>query len=108
MTSEGLRRLESRVRVIHGLRRMVFVVFCASFGFLVLATAVPQKKEMEKLEGKLAATRQSERRVVAEQEQRRIELRALREDPSFLEIHARDRLDFCCEGERVLRFRRDP
>ena len=31
------------------------------------------------------------------------ELRALREDPAFLEIQARDRLDYCGEGERVLK-----
>lgn len=107
MTSEGLRRLESRVRVIHGLVRVVFVAFCASFGFLVVATAIPQKRELDKLEVKLAATKANERQVLAEQEQRRVELRALREDPSFLEIQARDRLDYCGEGERVLRFRRD-
>jgi cell division protein FtsB len=107
MTTDGLRRLESRVQVIQGLRRLVFILFCASFGFLVVATALPQKRLLDKLEGKLAATKQNERRILAEQSQRRIELRALREDPAYLEIHARDRLDYCGEGERVLRFRRD-
>jgi hypothetical protein len=43
--------------------------------------------------------------VVAQRDHRNIELRALREDPMFLEIHARDRLDYCREGERVLRFK---
>ncbi len=107
MTTDGLRRLESRVRVIRSLSRMVFILFCASLGFLVVATALPQKRELDKLEVKLAAAKQNERRILAEQAQRRIELRALREDPAYLEIHARDRLDYCSEGERVLRFRRD-
>jgi hypothetical protein len=34
-----------------------------------------------------------------------VELRALKEDPAFLEIHARDRLDYYREGERVLKFK---
>ncbi len=89
MNVEGLQRLESRVRLIQGMRRMVFVVFCASFGFLVVATAIPQRRELEKLELKLSASKVNERRILAEQEHRRIELRALREDPSYLEIHAR-------------------
>jgi hypothetical protein len=107
MNLEGLKRLESRVRVIQGMRRMVFIVFCVSFGFLVVATAIPQKRALDKLELKLAASKLNERRILAEQEHRGIELRALREDPAYLEIHARDRLDYCDEGERVLRFRRD-
>ncbi|MEI6175805.1 MAG: septum formation initiator family protein [Verrucomicrobiota bacterium] len=107
MDVAGLVRLESRIRVIQGVRRMVFIVFCASAGFLVVATAFPQKREMERLEAKLEAARENERRVVTEQEHRHIELRALREDPAYLEIQARDRLDYCQDGERVLRFRRD-
>ena len=107
MNVEGLQRLESRVRLIDGMRRLVFVAFCGSIGFLVMATAIPQKKELGKLELKLAASKLNERRVLGEQEHRHIELRALREDPSYLEIHARDRLDYCSEGERIFRFRRD-
>jgi cell division protein FtsB len=42
-----------------------------------------------------------------ERDCRNIELRALRQDRAFLEIQARDRLDYFREGERVLRFRRD-
>lgn len=108
MDVAGLLRLETRIRLVQVSGRIVFTAFCASLGFLVVATAFPQRRELEKLESKLDAARQNERKVVAEKEQRHIELRALREDPAFLEIQARDRLDYCLEGERVLRFRRDP
>lgn len=106
MNVDGLLRLESRIRVIQGMRSMVFIAFCASLGLLMVATAFPQKRELARLETKLEAAKQNERRVKSEQEYRRIELRALREDPAFLDIQARDRLDYCAEGERVLRFRR--
>jgi hypothetical protein len=80
---------------------------CVSLGFVVVATAFPQRRTLEKLESKRKLAQERERMVVAERDHRRIELRALREDPAYLEIHARDRLDYCREGERVLRFRRD-
>jgi hypothetical protein len=60
---------------------------------------------LDKLEAKLALVKERQREVVAQRDHRNIELRALREDPMFLEIHARDRLDYYREGERVLRFK---
>ncbi len=100
-----LTRLEARTRVIRGVERGVFVVFCMSIGFVVVATAFPQRRELEKLEAKLELAKQREATVNADREYHQIEHRALREDPSFLEIHARDRLDYYREGERVLKFR---
>lgn len=100
-----LTRLEARTRVLRGMQRGVFVVFCMSIGFVVVATAFPQRRELEKLEAKLELAKQREATVNADREYHQIEHRALREDPSFLEIHARDRLDYYREGERVLKFR---
>ena len=102
-----LTRLEARTRMIRGAGRLVFIAFGVALGFVVLATAMPQKRELEKLEARLILAQDRERLANAQREQRRIELRALREDPAYLEIHARDRLDYCREGERILRFRRD-
>ena len=105
--AEKLTRLEARTQVIQGAGRLVFVAFCVAAGFVVVATAFPQRRELERLEARLKDTELRGSRVEAERDHRRIELRALREDPEFLEIHARDRLDYCRENERVLRIRRD-
>lgn len=105
--SAKLTRLEARTRMIHGAGRFVFVCFGVALGFVVIATAVPQKKELSKLEDRLAQAQEREKIVLAQRDQRRIELRALREDPRYLEVHARDRLNYSQDGERVLRFRRD-
>jgi cell division protein FtsB len=102
-----LSRLESRSRLTKALVRYVFVVFCISLGFVVVATAVPQRKILKKLEAKVAEAKERERVALAERDHRRIELQALREDPAYLEIHARDRLDMCRDGEKVLRFKRE-
>lgn len=100
-----LTRLEARTRVIQGVERVVFVMFCMSLGFVVVATAFPQRRELEKLEAKLELAKQRESTINADREYHQVEYRALREDPLFLEIHARDRLDYYREGERVLKFR---
>ena len=98
-------RLEARTRVIRGAGRIVFVVFCMAIGFVVVATAFPQRRELERLEVKLKLAKEREAGIVADREYHQIEYRALREDPAFLEIHARDRLNYYRDGERVLKFR---
>ena len=105
MAGVKLTRLEARTRVIRGAGRIVFVVFCMAIGFVVVATAFPQRRVLEKLEAKLKLAKEREAGIVADREYHQIEYRALREDPAFLEIHARDRLNYYREGERVLKFR---
>lgn len=105
MAGVKLTRLEARTRVIQGAGRIVFVVFCMAIGFVVVATAFPQRRVLEKLEAKLKLAKEREATIVADREYHQIEYRALREDPAFLEIHARDRLGYYREGERVLKFR---
>lgn len=100
-----LTRMEARTRAIRGVSKVAFVGFCLSLGFVMVATAFPQKRELERLEAKLEEARERERQVIFERDCRKIELRALREDPSFLELHARDRLGYCRPGERVLHFK---
>ena len=107
MEAAKLTRLEARTRVIQGAGKLALFCCCLSLGFVVVATAIPQKRALERLEAKLELAKERERQVLAERDHRRIELRALREDPAFLELQARDRLDYCREGERVLRFKRD-
>ena len=105
MAGVKLTRLEARTRVIQGAGRIVFVVFCMAIGFVVVATAFPQRRVLEKLEAKLKLAKEREATIVADREYHQIEYRALREDPAFLEIHARDRLGYYREGERILKFR---
>jgi hypothetical protein len=100
-------RLEARTRAIRSAGRVMLVMFFMAIGFVVAATAFPQKRAMEKMEAKLEAAKLREIEALAEREYHQIEYRALREDPEFLEIHARDRLDYYREGERVLKFSRE-
>ncbi len=100
-----LTRLEARIRLIKNLNKLFVIFLAAAGGFVVVATAVPQHREMVKLEEKLEMAKQRESVVAADLEYHRIEHRALREDPTFLELQARDRLDYYRQGERILKFR---
>jgi cell division protein FtsB len=78
-----------------------------SFGCLVIAYAYPQKRENDKLQAKLHRAQEREIATLEIKQHREIELHALREDQAYLEIHARDRLNYYREGEKVLRFDRN-
>lgn len=103
--TEKLARLEARTRAIQGLGSLVFLLFCLSIGFVVVATAIPQRRKLDGLELKYSQVKEREAHWLAERERTEIELRALREDPEFLEIQARDRLDLYRPGEKVLRLK---
>jgi hypothetical protein len=107
MAASKLTHLEARTRVIQGAGKIALMACCLALGFVMVATAFPQRRTLAKLEANLKLAQQRERMVRAERDCRHIELLALREDPEFLELQARDRLDYFHEGERVLRFRRD-
>lgn len=100
-----LTRLEARTRVIQGVCRLAFLAFCLAIGFVVVATAVPQWRELDRVEAKLKQAELLEQRVKEDEDCQRIEYEALRQDPAFLDIHARDRLDYYREGERVLKIK---
>lgn len=99
-------RMETRTRVIRGMSQAVFLAFALAAGFVVAAMAVPEWRKLKHLRARLQEAEAVEREVMLERDHRQIELRAIREDPSFVEIHARDRLDYCRDGERVLRRRK--
>jgi len=104
-TPVKMHRMEARIRAIQGAGRLAMIAFSLSLGFVVVATAFPQQRELERLEEKLEEARAREAEVIDERDCAQIELKALREDPQYLELHARDRLGYAMPGERVLRFK---
>jgi len=102
-----LARMEARTKAIDGIRRMVFVVFCAAAGFVSVAIALPHRTKLAEMEIRLASAKKREVAALADRENQFTEHRAVREDPAFLEVHARDRLGLYREGEKVLKFRKN-
>lgn len=104
VTEKKLAQMESANRLIQGINKLLCVGLAVAFGLLIAATAAPQKRELEKLQAKLRVAQAREQESLDRKEYKEIELQALREDPSYLEIQARDRLNYYQQGEKVLRF----
>jgi len=107
ITAKKLANVETTTRLVRGINRCLCIAVAVAFGLLIAATSAPQKKEFEKLEVKLRQTEAREAEALAAKEHREIQLHALREDTAYLEVQARDRLNYYRPGERVLRFDRN-
>lgn len=107
LTPRKLARIEFSTRIFQGLTKLFWITTALAFGLLVTATAIPQKREYEKLLSTLRQTEIREAAVLARKTHKQIELHALREDKEYLEVQARDRLNYYRPGERILRFERD-
>ena len=106
-TAKKLASVEASTRLIRGINRILCFCVAIAFGLLIAATAAPQKEEYEKLQAKLRQTQAREEAALARKEHKDIQLQALREDTTYLEVQARDRLNYYRPGERILRFDRD-
>ena len=106
-TPKKIARIRSRTRFIAGLNKFLYLTTAVAFGFLIFATAIPEKQEYEKLQAKLKNLEEREQTTIDRRQYREIQLHALREDQSYLEVRARDRLNYYRDGERVLRFETD-
>jgi len=103
----GMTRIEKRSEFIRSLNRTVVAVLCLGVGVLVVASSVPERKQLAAKDLELTEVLSLEAEVREAKTACEIEHRALREDPEFLETMARDRLDYSQPGERVLRIQRE-
>lgn len=100
-------RLQAQTRAIRAVNGVVLCVFGLAVGSLAVATAIPQVHKRAEKELELARVLDRERQVIAEKDDRKASYEALRDDPEYLEIHARDRLDLYRPGEKIFRIERD-
>ena len=106
-TPKKLSRVMATTRVINGINKLLYMAAAGAFGLLIVATAVPQKRKFDEVQAKLQDIKEREEEVLEIKENREIELYALRQDQAYLEVQARDRLNYYREGEMILRFERD-
>lgn len=102
-----LRRLQAQTKAIRSINRLLFAIAGLLLGCVTVATWVPQRRELARLNERLAEAEREEREVLEEKYYRETELRAMRESVEFLELKARDRLNLRREGETVYRIRRN-
>ncbi|MBK1790365.1 FtsB family cell division protein [Persicirhabdus sediminis] len=81
---------------------LLVLVFCSA----VFASAIPHYLKLQEMETELAE--QKEREEVSMEKLDRIERmsRGIDEDPAYMELKGRDRLNLYKEGEKIFRFER--
>jgi len=99
-------RLRAQTGVIRAINGVLMCVVGLGVGAAVVATALPQQRQLDEKERQLEVVLEREREVVAEKEDKTASYKALREDREYLELHARDRLNLHREGETIYRIER--
>ncbi|MBK1829272.1 septum formation initiator family protein [Verrucomicrobiaceae bacterium R5-34] len=81
------------------------LLLTASCAFLV--AGLPHHRKLEKLRADLAEVQASEQAVIDQKDAKERELRAIEKDPAYLELIARDRLNYYKPGETIFRIERE-
>ena len=97
------RHLQARTAGIRIVNRAAFTIFLVTGCVAMAALSIPQMRKLRSLKEELARANAQEHHVRSHKEQKTRELTALRDDPAYLELVARDRLDLYRSGERVYR-----
>ena len=98
----------ARTRFMRKVNVVAVYVLCVIASTGVIASALPEFRSLQAAEDELALVMADEQAVSVQYDQQLREYRALQQDPEFLEIYGRDRLDLYKEGESVFRFSREP
>lgn len=101
------RKLCVRTKRMQQLNMVVFYLLVLLVCSITVVTAYPQLKQLARMEDELGDVMKHEQRAKDRQDQQFREYKALEQDPEFLEIIARDRLDLYRQGETIFRFSRD-
>lgn len=106
-TRKNVRRLKAHTRVIQATNRALFalILLCLAVGFFV--TYLPQKHQLLALQEQLSQTRERESQAQELLGNLEITLESLKNDPTYLEIQARDRLPWYRPGETIFRIERE-
>ena len=101
------RFLRVRTAGIRFLNQCAFVVLVLLGCVAVALLSVPQVKELKRLETEQTYALQQEEEALARKDQKRRELDAIRDNPEYLELIARDRLNLYRKGETIIRVHRE-
>lgn len=98
-----LARTQFLQRLNIGAFYLLLIIACGG----VTAKCLPEFRKLQSAEEELLLVQLSEAEINTQYDQQLREYRALEQDPHFLEIYGRDRLDLYKKGERVFRFSRE-
>lgn len=87
----------------HALNRLILLLICVGLAAVVCLAMIPEWKRLETLRAGLAAKTAERDQEQALQIKQQREVQLLQNDPEYLELIARDKLDLMKEGETIFR-----
>ena len=105
-TKKNVVRLKAQTTLVRWTNGFLFSVFLIAGALGVCVMYWPQKNLFNKKQGELAEARQREEKAESQHDYLRIKLDAIKNDPAYLEIQARDRLPVYRPGETIFRIER--
>lgn len=105
-TTRNVRRLKAQTAFIRVTNGFLIAVILIVGALILCASYLPQKIGYEKKMGELVEARQREEQAESQLDYLRIKLEAIKHDPNYLEIQARDRLQVYRLGETIFRIER--
>jgi cell division protein FtsB len=103
---QNVRRLKAQTTFIRVTNGFLFSALLIAGALGVFVSYWPQKKLFDKKQGELAEARDREEKAESQLDYLRIKLDAIKNDPTYLEIQARDRLQVYRPGETIFRIER--
>lgn len=90
------------------LNRILRVLLCLAGALILVSLFIPQHKRLTQIRGEIDGLQAqvTEQRTLLARQTREVNL--LKNDPAFLEMYARDRLDMMREGEMIFRSEQRP
>ena len=98
--------LRAQTRALRVANGVALCLFGLAVGSLAVVLALPQKQQLEAKQRELDEVLAKEQAVLRVKEDVQARHEALRHDPEYLELHARDRLNLHQRGEVIYRIER--
>jgi cell division protein FtsB len=105
-TKRNVRRLKAQTTFIRATNGLLMAVILIVGALILCLSYLPQKIAYEKKQGELVEARQREEQAESQLDYLRVKLEAIKHDPAYLEIQARDRLQVYRPGETIFRIER--
>ncbi len=102
----GYNKMRARTDRINAGVRLALCGFALTACCAFLVAALPHQKKLDELRVDLDDVLSDEQAVIDQKDAKERELRAIESDPDYLEIIARDRLNYYKSGEHIFRIER--
>lgn len=101
-----LQTLTLQTVLIKESKKLALLILCVGAPLLIYIYTIPEEKKLTELEERLENAEKEERLALENNDRITREINAYRSNPEYLEIIARDHLNYYKEGETVIRIER--